>query len=266
MQFSESVENIFKAMSIFQSIVEAPKKSATNKQFGTGYSELQDVIDAIQPAIKETKLSYLCGVVYNEKGHIGISVRICHESGEWILFPPIFIPLNAGNAQQVGSARTYAMRYALSTAFGLASETDDDGISISQQTTDDKQQTQQKKQQQSKKQAQPNNSAPQQQKIEKDPIATGRQSVGIEAKKKGLTDDERRAIVKAETGKDGLSEVDDLQKLRDLYKLFKNTSAQDLKEMAKAHLAAQQPAKPKPYDGPITEDEINNILGVGGAA
>lgn len=52
---------------------------------------------------------------------------LMHESGEWMEFDPLFLPMDKMTAQGAGSVITYARRYALSCVFGIASESDDDG-------------------------------------------------------------------------------------------------------------------------------------------
>ncbi|SFX79111.1 ERF superfamily protein [Thermoactinomyces sp. DSM 45891] len=257
MKFSADTKNIFPAMATFQSIVEAPKKTAENPYFKKKYADLQNVIDAIQPAIRETNLFYLTEVVYNDKGHIGVSIRICHESGEWILCDPIFMPSEAKNPQEVGIVRTYAIRYALATAFGLAGDVDDDANSVSGKTKEGKGQ-------QSQKRNQPSNNhqqklqPPKKQADDVDRAKTGRTMIGTEATNKKISKEERQTITKAEFGFESLTEVSDLNVLHDVLKFFREHSAEDLKELAMAHKVSQ--VVETPNDKPITDKEVDEFL------
>lgn len=80
----------------------------------------------------------------------------------------------------------------------------------------------------------------------------GRRKLALLAKEKGLNDEERRAIVKAETGKESSKELT-LFELVDMFKLFQKYDSATLKEMAKAHLIAQQQTE-------ALNKEINEIL------
>ena len=62
-----------------------------------------------------------------EGGTAGVITVITHSSGEYIEFDPLFLKADKATAQGMGSAITYARRYSLSSAFGIASDVDDDG-------------------------------------------------------------------------------------------------------------------------------------------
>jgi hypothetical protein len=55
---------------------------------------------------------------------------LIHESGEELSFGKLFVPCTKQDAQGYGSAITYARRYQLQTALGIAPE-DDDGNAAS---------------------------------------------------------------------------------------------------------------------------------------
>lgn len=58
-------------------------------------------------------------------GAISVTSRVWHTSGEWIESEPLVMPAKGG-PQDVGSAISYARRYALMAFLGLATD-DDDG-------------------------------------------------------------------------------------------------------------------------------------------
>lgn len=126
MKRSDSIASIAKALAAFQQDVTQPKKSAKNPHFKSSYVPLDNVVDSIAETAPKHGLSYLqTTVTDNDKA--GVQTLLMHESGEWIEFEPLLLPIGQkATPQAVGSAITYARRYMLSSIFGLASETDDD--------------------------------------------------------------------------------------------------------------------------------------------
>lgn len=127
MQTSESIKEIAVAMNQFQQEVEQPSKSADNPFFKSKYVPLENVISTIKKYAIPKGLSYFQDTLTNEKGDIGIRTRIQHTSGEFIETDILYLPNDKKNAQGAGSSITYARRYQLSAAFGIASDEDDDG-------------------------------------------------------------------------------------------------------------------------------------------
>ena len=56
-----------------------------------------------------------------------VETTLLHASGEWISCGILALPVNKVDCQGFGSALTYARRYSLSAAVGIAAEADDDG-------------------------------------------------------------------------------------------------------------------------------------------
>lgn len=132
---SEETSELFKAMSAFQSEVKQPKKDANNPFFKSKYVPLENVIDAIHTVGSKHGLSEMTYPAISENGlEYGVGVVITHLSGQYIQFPPVTLKPDKNTPQGVGAAMTYARRYALSSAFGIASETDDDANEISGNT------------------------------------------------------------------------------------------------------------------------------------
>ena len=130
MKTSEQTNELFKALATFQKEVKQPKKDADNPFFKSKYVPLENVVEVIHEAASKVGLSELTYPA-QEGDHVGVGVIITHESGQYIEFPPILMKPDKNTPQGIGSAITYARRYALSSAFGIASETDDDGNSAS---------------------------------------------------------------------------------------------------------------------------------------
>ena len=135
MKKSETQSEILKALANFHKNIIQPKKDANNPFFKSKYVPLENVTDVIDKVAPEYGLAYAQEALTNaDKGMVGVTTLLTHESGEWIEFDPLFLKADKQTAQGYGSAITYARRYALSSAFGIASETDDDGNETTTQT------------------------------------------------------------------------------------------------------------------------------------
>ncbi|EPG1054130.1 TPA_asm: single-stranded DNA-binding protein [Listeria monocytogenes] len=133
MKMSESVIELSVALSKFQEKVEQPAKTANNPFFKSSYVPLENVISAVKKHAPDLGLSYI-QIPLTEENKVGVKTILMHASGEFVEFDPFMLPLDKNTAQGAGSALTYARRYTLSAAFGIASDEDDDGNSASGNT------------------------------------------------------------------------------------------------------------------------------------
>lgn len=102
-----------------------PKKGSVNPFFKNKYADLNDVLEAIVPALNNNGIVLLQPLV-NIDGKNFVKTVLMHESGETFeSFAEIFCN-KQNDAQAYGSGITYARRYALSSICGIGSE-DDDG-------------------------------------------------------------------------------------------------------------------------------------------
>lgn len=123
---SIGLDQIAKALSKVQGALQPAKKSGTNPHFKSRFSTLEDCWDAIRALLPESGLSVSHFVDRDHKDRPCMVTVLLHSSGQWIRdLHPLILGQNV-NAQAVGSAESYARRYALCNLFGLAS-TDDDG-------------------------------------------------------------------------------------------------------------------------------------------
>lgn len=117
-------KNLYSALVKAQGELEGAKKAAKNDHFRSKYARLEDVIDAIRTVFAKHGLGYVqhCGY---DSGCARVETVLVHESGE-DLSSELSLPVTKQDAQGIGSALTYARRYALMGIAGIAPE-DDDG-------------------------------------------------------------------------------------------------------------------------------------------
>ena len=108
-------------------------KDKTNPAFKSKYADLGACLDAVADPCTEAGI-----VLYQETSEddTGVTVEtvFLHESGESLRCGKLHVPASKQDPQGYGSALTYARRYSLMTACGIAPE-DDDGNAASKTAT-----------------------------------------------------------------------------------------------------------------------------------
>lgn len=132
MKKSETIVELSKAFAKMQMELEQPLKNANNPFFKSKYVPLENVVDSITRAASKHGLSFTQFPSSDENGNVTVGTMVMHESGEWIEYDPICLKPVKNDPQAVGSAITYAKRYALSAIFGITSDKDDDGNEATQ--------------------------------------------------------------------------------------------------------------------------------------
>jgi hypothetical protein len=132
MEKSNSIKNIAGALFKFHAIVQSISKDAKNPAFKkdgkvSKYASLSNIQDAIRQPLHDAGLVYL---QMPEMGHTMATMLMHPESGEYIQGIYDLTPVS-NTPQAVGSAITYARRYALAAALGLTIDDDDDGNAAS---------------------------------------------------------------------------------------------------------------------------------------
>jgi len=121
-----NLDKIAPALVQLQADMEAVEKTADNPFFKSKYTPLPQVMEALQPLLKQNKLAILLPLT-NVNGVSAIKTVILHESGQVMEFDPFPLIMDKQTPQGQGSAVTYARRYALQSATGMVSDEDDDG-------------------------------------------------------------------------------------------------------------------------------------------
>lgn len=158
MKLSEETKNIFKALSDFKKDFKQPLKDADNPFFRSKYVPLENVVQSIDNEAPKHGLGYFQSTVTGENGTAGVITVITHSTGEYIEFDPLYLKADKATAQGMGSAITYARRYSLSSAFGIASDVDDDGNEASGKSNNQSNSYQSSKSNQGKEIAEPTQS------------------------------------------------------------------------------------------------------------
>lgn len=121
-------KNLYEALAETQNHIEQPKKDASNPMFKSSYVTLDAVINAIVNARKSSGAKFFFTNIVQD----GIMLTRIIGYGDTLDLSGSKVADDLGNrgtnsAQAEGSALTYARRYSLSMAFGIASDVDDDG-------------------------------------------------------------------------------------------------------------------------------------------
>jgi len=106
-------------------------KDKSNPAFRSKYADLGACIDAVQDALNSNGIALLQQTREDATG-VTVETILLHESGESWSSGPLHVPAAKQDPQGYGSALTYARRYSLMAACGIAPE-DDDGNAASQQ-------------------------------------------------------------------------------------------------------------------------------------
>jgi hypothetical protein len=107
-------------------------KTSTNPHFRSRYADLSACVEAVIDALNTNGIGLLQRT-YESKDGVMVETVFIHESGEVIEGGLLHVPASKQDAQGYGSALTYARRYSLLAATGLAPE-DDDGNAASRKS------------------------------------------------------------------------------------------------------------------------------------
>ena len=100
-------------------------KSSTNPHFKSRYADLSACVEAVIEGLNENGIMLMQPCHESESG-VTVETLFIHESGEQMSAGKLHVPAAKNDPQGYGSALTYARRYSLMAACGIAPE-DDDG-------------------------------------------------------------------------------------------------------------------------------------------
>lgn len=137
METSESIKSIGAALGVFHTKVAKIAKTDSNPFFKSKYAGLPSILEAIQKPLEESNLVF---TQHPDGGNL-TTMLIHTESGEYFRSSYSMNPVKT-DPQSIGSAITYARRYALGAILGLNIDEDDDGNKASQPQSKQQQQPQ----------------------------------------------------------------------------------------------------------------------------
>ena len=89
------------------------------------YATLASIINAVRPALSANGIAYIQRVAPSDAG-VTVETVFYGHGGE-LATGPVLVPVDKRTAQGIGSALTYARRFSLAMACGIAADDDDDG-------------------------------------------------------------------------------------------------------------------------------------------
>lgn len=139
MEKSESIDQLATALSKFQGELNQPSlnstvevKTRTGGSYKFKYADLSECKKAANKPLSNNGLS----VAQLIEDDYSICTMLLHASGQWIS-SRVKIPATEQGAQAIGSAITYAKRYAFCAILGIVADDDEDG-NLSQGNTANK--------------------------------------------------------------------------------------------------------------------------------
>jgi len=125
MTTSEQINDIAAALAKAQGAMRPAIKDSENPHYRAKYADLAANVEAARKPLADNGLAVLQEATLTDRG-VSVATLLTHSSGQWIRFDPLTVPCAKSDAHGVGSATSYARRYALGAALGLVAD-DDDG-------------------------------------------------------------------------------------------------------------------------------------------
>lgn len=124
-KMSSQIDKLAAALSKAQATMGHAQKNSDNPFFKSKYADFSSIIDVAKKPLADNGLSFVQLPSYSD-GLITLMTILMHSSGQWIS-GDAKLKSKDETAQAVGSGITYAKRYGIASALGIASEEDDDG-------------------------------------------------------------------------------------------------------------------------------------------
>lgn len=128
MDKSEEIDKLAIALAKFQGSLEQPSlnsevkvRTKTGGEYKFKYADLSECKRAAKQPLADNGLS-VCQLIEDD---YSIRTILLHSSGQWIS-SKVRMPSNAADAQSIGSAITYAKRYAFCAILGIVADDDED--------------------------------------------------------------------------------------------------------------------------------------------
>jgi len=126
---SEQINELATALAAAQGEILAARRDAENPHFRRRYADLGSIWEACRPALAAHGLAVVQSprlvTTHETVWFVEVETTLLHSSGQWMA-DVLTMPLQTPNSHGVGSACTYARRYALAAFVGVAPMGDDD--------------------------------------------------------------------------------------------------------------------------------------------
>lgn len=124
MKQSEQINALAAALAKAQGEIKGAIKDSKNPFFKSNYADLASIQDACREPLSKNGLCVMQTTDTDEHGNTYIFTTLAHSSGQWMQ-GKLKINPQKNDPQAVGSALTYARRYALAAIVGIAQVDDD---------------------------------------------------------------------------------------------------------------------------------------------
>lgn len=122
---SDQINELATALAKAQAEIGHASKAADNPFFKSRYADLPAIYNAARPALSKHGLAVTQLTEFADGDKVSIVTTLMHSSGQWMRGWYPVRPVKA-DPQGLGSAITYARRYAYSAMVGVASDDEDD--------------------------------------------------------------------------------------------------------------------------------------------
>jgi hypothetical protein len=123
---SQAESPLLEALLAAQREMPALKKTATNPHFKSKFAPLDTIVETVNPVLHKHGLTWSTLPGHDEYGP-ALTYRLAHAPSGESIEGRMPLLLAKPDAQGMGSAITYARRYALCAVLNLVSDDDDDG-------------------------------------------------------------------------------------------------------------------------------------------
>jgi hypothetical protein len=124
---TDTINELAAALAQAQGEIAHAKKESENPHFRHRYADLASIWDACRVALTTHGLAVVQSprlVAGGDLWLVEVETTLFHQSGQSVS-DVLAVPVNPASAQAVGSAITYARRFALAAFVGVAPEEDD---------------------------------------------------------------------------------------------------------------------------------------------
>lgn len=135
---AQAAEPAAQTKTIFEDFADAQseflpvRKNCINPAFKSHYADLGSILSSVRSALNRHGFA-ISWKIETTPEHVSAAVVLFHKSGEAIEGGAVTLPYYSAKgipAQAIGSALTYARRYAISAFLGISTDDDDDGNAI----------------------------------------------------------------------------------------------------------------------------------------